>query len=416
MNQPASSSPAHPGAIVLKDLVPAIGVLGLTALALTGAIWLTLPHWYPQARDSVSRPSIESLPGALFSVVDGREASQDGNARVVGDLERNRVVFLTRTMFRAARYSALRLDLSGVHPDLRTELYWRTFQKPGEYHYLPLKRGAEDTTWHLLAGEEGWEGQIMEVGVVLSGLHASQPMRLESLQFRQTSRAVLGRILWQDWRVFSPWRQGSANSYAGYSDDAAFSPVAVASLWMLGSLFGLAAVGRVRRWRLQRALVPGLFVIMVPWLFLDSLWQHRLGDQLAATQQRFGAMSQADKRQMEDDAGLRRQAQSILESLAPIRGKRVFLLRDDVTGHDFHRLRLQYHLLPLNVYNFGKRLPAPEHARTGDYVLLLDEPEQVIFESGQGELRDGRNSLPASLVERQPRMSLYRLQIARDMQ
>jgi hypothetical protein len=391
-----------------RALVGALAALLLIGIALTTGIYWTLPRLYPAA-PLPADAQVREFPGISFTIARGRDTARDGSALVVDALQGRQAAFVHRDFFPAASAPVIEVALSGVHPELTTELYWRTAEAPDTPRFLQLERGAADVTWHLLAGREGWRGQVIELGVVVSGLRAFQPIQLHSLTLQPASRAVLARLLWQDWRLLHPWRQGSTNYYRGAAEHAPLTPVAVASVWMLGALVLVLALARWRRWPPAAAVAAAVLTVMGPWLALDGLWQQKLVEQVTATQQRYGGLAQAEKRRMEDDTGLRRQALELLDALAPIRGKRAFLVHDS-SGHNYHRLRLQYHLLPMNVYNFGATLPDPSSVRPGDHVLLLDEPASVRFDRGRGLLDDGEVTLPAEPMARLRRVSLFRIE------
>jgi hypothetical protein len=370
------------------------------------ALWWRLPDLYPDV--ALGAGSSAEIAGSRFSVPEGLGVSRQAGATVVRRMEEQQVVFVTRSFFAAAQAPILRLRLSGAHPDLVTELYWLTADAPGDPRFLELHRGDAASTLHRLAGREGWQGQVVEIGIVVSGLHATDPLRLSALSFPEVSRKALAELLWQQWRAFSPWRMGSTNYYRGFSADAPLGPAPVAAVWALAGVLGLAVLSVVRGWSLAGLLPAALTAVMVPWLALDGLWQFRLAEQLDATRERFGGMTQTEKRSMEDDASLQREAARVLEALAPVRGRRLFVLRDSV-AHDYHRLRLQYHLLPLNVYNFGSALPDPAAVREGDFLALLDSPGDVRFDAERGALVDGDVVVPAEPVLDGERLSLFRL-------
>ena len=393
-----------------RALVGALVALLLVGIAVTAGIYWMLPRLYPAAPLQADA-EVREFSGIAFTIARGRETARDGSALVVNAMEGRQAAFVHRTFFPAASAPVVEIALSGVHPELTTELYWRTADAPDTPRFLQLERGAADVTWHLLAGREGWRGQVIELGVVVRGPGAFHPVRFHSLTLQPASRPVLARLLWQDWRLLHPWRQGSTNYYRGAAEHAPLTPVAVASVWMLGALVLVLAQARWRRWPPPAAVAAALLTVMGPWLALDGLWQQKLFEQVTATQQRYGGLAQPDKRRMEDDAGLRRQALELLDALAPIRGKRAFLVHDS-SGHNYHRLRLQYHLLPLNVYNFDSTLPDPSSIRAGDLVLLLDEPDAVRFDPEQGVLTDGEVELPARPVTRLRRVSMFRVPAA----
>jgi hypothetical protein len=400
----AASERAGPGP--LASLAWALALLAAAALVLAAVMWWMLPRLYPDVRLGEGR-SIE-IEGSRFAVPEGLGASRAPGATVVEALEEQQAVFVARAFFPTSQAAVLELALTGGHPDLVVELYWLTAQSPDQPRFARLHRGDEAVTLHRLAGLEGWDGQLVEVGVVLSGMHAIEPMRLEGLSLLPATRATLARMLWQDWRVFSPWRLGSTNYYRGAPADAPLKPTPVAAAWALIALAAFALIAWLKRWPLRAALPGAVAAVMLPWLALDGLWQTRLAAQLDATQARFGGLAQPDKRAREDDVLLQAHAHAVLDALAPVRGRRLFLVRDS-QRHDYHRLRLQYHLLPLNVYNFGTSLPDPGDVRPGDFVALLDDPEAVAYDPVGHVLSDADAKLPAERVLTLQRLSLYRL-------
>jgi len=374
------------------------------------ALWLWLPQLYPTVPVD-GRVTPKRLAGSLFQMVSGAGSFRDGNTLVATGLRDGQVVFQTDAFVAAQRYPLMRLDLSGVHPELTVVLLWRSPPPNRGTRVMRLERGSAATSWHLLSEVRDWHGRIADVAIGVFGQRAFEPIRLESVSFEPATRAALARLVWQDWRLFSPWSQRSANTYQGVRSSAVLHPVAVVTVWLLTTLLLLAGFARWRRLAFSTWLPAATAVVLIGWLAVDGLWQLRLADQVAATQVRYGGLDQAGKRAREDDADLHAQAGALLEAMAPVRGKRLFLVHDSV-GHDFNRLRLQYHLLPLNVYNYGAELPAPADARPGDLVLLLDRPRGVRFDRAAGRLEDGHRRWPATLVMTQPRFVVFRLQEA----
>ena len=144
----------------------AFGALALVGVLLALLLWLLLPRFHPGVGPlDGSGPSLE-LPASRFAAVTGGDVERRSGALVIGSLQDGEAVFAIRESFDAADYPMLRLALSGVHPNLETELYWTTADAPRELNYLPLARGDETVTWHRLAGRAGWEGRVVELGVV----------------------------------------------------------------------------------------------------------------------------------------------------------------------------------------------------------------------------------------------------------
>lgn len=382
--------------------------LAMSAGVVSATLWFCLPWLYPDALLD-DRVASARLAGSRFHLVSGASSSVDGTALVITGLRNGRASFQTKTFFAADRYPFMRLDLSGVHPELKVLFLWRSPSPNSPWHMIGLERGSEAVTWHLLSAAPGWHDQIADVAIGVFGRRAFEPIRLESVSFEPATRAALARLVWQDWRLFAPWSQSAANNYSGVRPGAVLHPVAVVNLWLLGTLLLMAGFARWRRLTFSSWWPAAVAVVLVSWLLVDGLWQLRLADQVSATQVRYGGLDQAGKRAREDDADLQVQARALQDEIAPVRGKRLFLLHDSV-GHEFNRLRLQYHLLPLNVYNFGAELPAPRVGRAGDLVLLLDRPRHLRFDRIDGVLDDGHTRWAAELVMEQPRFALFRLQ------
>ena len=138
-------------------------------------------------------------------------------------------------------------------------------------------------------------------------------------------------------------------------------------------------------------------------------WQRKLLLQLGVTRDTFGGVPAAERPGRDIDAHLFALAQRLAPQLPPDPSRRVFLLYA-AKGHQYDRLKLQYHLLPRNVFNFGSSLPEPGTFRAGDHVLLLGSIPSVAFDATSGLLRDDDRALAASPVDVTDAAALYRLE------
>ena len=94
------------------------------------------------------------------------------------------------------------------------------------------------------------------------------------------------------------------------------------------------------------------------------------------------------ERQLADyDAPLYRYAHRLKTEVLPEAPQRLFLLHDS-DGMNFDRLKSYYHLLPHNIYAYG-RYPVKESTRQGDHILLLGQIPDLVFDASKGELRWG---------------------------
>ncbi len=387
----------------LGSLIALIG----SAAVLAAAIWFFLPFLYMDGTVDSHRDSVR-LTGDTFQVVTGSGATRDGQSLVAADLRDGQLILRRDVWMLADSHSMVRLDLSGVHPDLQVALFWRHLDTVGQLHAMVLRRGAANVTWHLAGASPDWRGRVVELAIGVFGSETYEPVRLDAVSLEPATRMSLVRLVWQDWRLLLPWTQASINHYPGVPVGAPLHPVVVMTVWLLLAAVFLWGIARLRCWSFFD-LRPGLVVVVLaPWLLLDGLWQLRLVDQAASTQTRFGGLPPALMWERAHDADLWEQAQNLLDELDPVRGKRLFLVHDS-SGHDFNRLRLQNHLLPLNVYNFGNDLRALVRARPGDFVLLLDVPEAVRFDPDSRSLHDGRRRFRAESVMVQPRFEVFQL-------
>jgi len=77
--------------------------------------------------------------------------------------------------------------------------------------------------------------------------------------------------------------------------------------------------------------------------------------------------------------------------------QRAILLLHNSKGHNLARLKLQYYLLPHNIYNFNYLPPAEDSGRVDFVILLGNSPPETIEARGRRLYRDG-NSIGVELV------------------
>ena len=245
--------------------------------------------------------------------------------------------------------------------------------------------------------------------VTSSGGDSSAAPELRELSSHPSTRSTLVKRVWSEWTHFEPWQMSSVNRYAGALGEVLIHPAAAFSIWVAFAL----VIQLVGAWLLRlprRALVYAvLVVVLVPWVGLDRLWQSQLDQQVQVTRDRFGGITQASKHRREMDADLQRYAARLRQRIPESADQRLFILHDS-RGHNYWRLRLQFHLLPMNVYNFGGRLLPAGKMRPGDHVLVLDRIEGLQFEAECGVLAGAEQQWPAVRVDRHPFGRLYRLE------
>jgi len=387
-------------------------------------MWTMLPHLMPEDISGLPGSEASRLAGSEFTTVVAARSRQSGDSAVVLEMQpalRNGVqigeaVFRAEPNLRAENFSQAQLHLEGWRPGQKLFLFWRSSTAPDQQRFRELFHDREGTSWHTLFARDGWEGDILELAIGVFGAPGPLPLQLHELTFHPTNRsAILKRLHW-DWSRFQPWSYASLNTQGSDRSDILVKPATAAGLWASSALLLTAlcyATLRLRRRATPRyAAIAGLSAVIIPWLALDAAWQGQLERQLQATQQRYAGLTQSEKHRREDDASLQIYAARLRDILAPLRGKRLFLFNDAHEGHAYQRLRMQFHLLPLNTYNFGKQLLPPKEMHPGDHVLLLAPATAIYYRAEQERLQDKNYSYRATLLDEHSYGLLLRIEAA----
>lgn len=314
-----------------------------------------------------------------------------------------RGIFTRRVKLQAADYPFLQYTITDRHPAGYLYFIWRTEESPQEVYNAPLHWAGDDPSTTLLARNGDWKGTITEVGVDIYGNLRGRATTIESLNLSPASGNLLLQTLWTDWSAQRLWNQESINYWWGYRPGESLSPTLAAAIWTGASL--LLATALCLLLSLPPAL-PCALVLLISWAGLDLLWQKNLSGQLEETRYLFQGKSQNEKHLDEEDSDLYRYAQSLKNEVLPAPGVRIFLLHE-AERRGYRRLRTQFHLLPHNIYNFGS-LPRASSLQAGDYLLVLDEIEQLSYLQDQGVLTWNGESLPVELIDARAPGALYR--------
>lgn len=384
---------------------------GLTALGLAAALlWLSLPLVLVDGGGE--RPSVDAVslgaddfsaaPAAPWlAAIDERSGAAAGS--------RGRMLMRSSVSLKAENYPQLALALDSVAPDATVYVFWRTADEPEAVAFAELAAAGSGTNWYTLSAEDGWTGSIAEVAVATRGRPARAAPELSRLSFHPATRSTLVERAWSEWTRFEPWRMSSVNRYPGARGEVLVRPAGAFTLWVALAVAILLVGARLLRLPRRALAYALLLAVLIPWVGLDRLWQTQLDHQLQATRDRFGGLTQASKHDQEMDADLQRYASRLRERISGDADPRLFILHDS-RGHNFWRLRLQFHLLPMNIHNFGHRLLPAGEMRAGDYVLELERIEGLRFDAECGVLADAERQWPAVLVDRHPFGRLYRLE------
>jgi len=304
----------------------------------------------------------------------------------------------------AADYAYATVALEGLAPTQQARFAWKARAEGVTTPVtarLPWTGGGTVT----IALPPSWRGTISEIGLLVAG-EAGTVLRVTSLTLREPSIRSWLRARQDDWLHFGPWQLVDLNFLRAHGLGTAprFAPTVLAAC-AVAAVLALAAGRGSRR---QRAPLALALVLAAGWFLLDAAWQRKLLLQLDVTRDTFGGVSATARHEQDIDAHLFALAQRLAPHLPPDPSRRVFLLHA-AKGHQYDRLKLQYHLLPRNVFNFGSSLPEPGTFRAGDHVLLLGSVPGVTFDAASGLLSDDDRALAASPVDVTDAAALYRL-------
>jgi hypothetical protein len=306
--------------------------------------------------------------------------------------------------FRAEDAGIARLRMDPLPGQVKGGVFWRSADQQ-RIQSMPLSSTGTRITADL-ARHRAWQGTITEFGIVFLG-PATETLNLSELHLERPSFS--GRLPAYLAALAEPdaWTQRTIN-FLGY-------PPAVrdASPSLLGAsvvFFALVVLSPLLLTHRTRPAVPamalGVFVAM--WLLLDTRWQWILLSNATEARATWAGTPSGAKDLGSHDSRLRQFAMDLKRDVLPPSPQRIFIVHDS-EGHNIARLRLQYHLLPHNIYNFGKK-PKRRFAREGDYIILFGAVPGVTYRPSETALRIGEGkSIPAQAVHRSTSASVFRV-------
>ncbi|MFV8819725.1 hypothetical protein [Haliea sp. E17] len=332
------------------------------------------------------------------------EETESGGMRItaleVGPKD-TRSIYTTRVGFKADDYPYLQFRITGQNPGSFYYFIWRTAEKPDETSHIILPRINDSAHVSMLADNPAWEGTITEIGVDVYGELREVAQVVESLDFLPTSAWNLIRSIWSEWTGLETWNQRSAHHLMGGPYDQILPRPLAMACWAGGALVVLFLAGLLWRIDIRLAVVCA---VLGPWLVIDMLWQRNLSAQLEESEFLFGGKTQHEKHLAELDSDLYQYALHLKEVL-PEPGVKIYLLHNS-PRRDYRRLKMQYYLLPHNIFNFG-HLPIPAKLREGDYLLVLDQVPGLDYDEQSNVLRWNSRSIPVERIDDQSPGALY---------
>ncbi len=372
----------------------------LLALAFLGYWSLTGPA---ESRDLY-------VPGKEFRAAVG-QARVEGDQLVVSGFEgaspRRQAVLSLRRQLDSEAYRFLTIAMSQLPPGMAATVFWRkSGHAQGDALYSqPVPGNVAGATTLDMTLNPAWTGPLAEIGLLLAGDPESRPVFFSGISLADRGVGpVLGSLLTQ-WTGFRSFDQTSINRLSATFTAGAPSPIPVAAVWAGLSLLFVLAGGLLGK---AAPRITYLLVVLTVWVTLDLLWQRQLSAQLQLSQQLFQGRSVAERHGRDFDSALYDYARQLKSGGLPATPARLFMLHNS-QGHNFQRLKLQYYLLPHNIYNLSV-LPPEGAVREGDYILALVPVPGLEFHGGRSLLRwDGGAPVPATLEHSHPMGKLFRV-------
>lgn len=393
----------HDTSIVKNNSITACGfaALSLVISGLVVVVYFLAVHWQSDS----GGPGRMVLAGADFAAVIG-SANVRGDRLSIGDFEgdgsRSSAVVTARRSFDASEYRYLSLDFRGNIAGLEAKLFWKPLGVDG-FFQLPIVMPYDGDVRLDMGGHGDWQGKISELGVVLTRGGQPSPVDFGGLILDPPGVLPAARQLLAEWSGFRGFSYSSINSLPATVTPGVLSPVPLAGSWMIISLL-LLSLGR----RAGLA-IPGpsfLLALLVPWIVLDLLWQRELSTQRDITGNLFAGKSMAERHEVDIDREQYRYARELEMEALPSEPVRLFILHNSYS-HNLDRLKMQYYLLPHNIYNLGP-LPPEGSLGEGDYLLVLGGIPGVGYNPKESLLQLGGGvSVPVTLKHTHLYGSLY---------
>lgn len=315
--------------------------------------------------------------------------------------EYNIAVLSSQPDILAEAYPFLYLDGVLNRSSFFFSIFWRSSAAPDLINTYPLKTSNHNVGWIQLAGKDGWTDRILEFGFIVRGGKPETPIRFPVTTLHDNSLVNALSLTWNDWiRITSP-TQSSINAISRGPHTPYVSITFLGAMWAFASII-ICFLAYRRRPSLNNLCIQ----LVIPWLCMDLLWSREFVHQTHESMQKFRANPHAPQYLEDPDAALAQYAVDVKKTMVDQGGKRIFIVHPSL-GHNFERLRLQFHLLPLNIYNFG-RFPPTNHLKEGDFLLIFNT-QRIKYRPKHEVLVWGKRRLRVNLFESNDTFSLYKV-------
>lgn len=379
-----------------------------TLAGVLGALLLWLGLWFAHYLDATLVSPQLTFTAERLRLAEGTGAGNGEGLSVPSPRTgKPALIMVAESGIPARDYSQLSWDITGLPENVALAVVWTSSAAPGkgQTRLVSVAELAADLV--TLASEPAWQGQIVQLGILLKGAWTA-PLLVKSLSLHRKAPSPLDALaaLERDWKPSEPWTQRSINFHIGAERGRWLTPVTTLAMWVATGFIGFVLVSRPL---ITGRLATGFAILaLTAWFLLDARWQWQLGERLLATYQTYGGLNLAERARVAPDNRIHSAVGQIREQL-PDDLARVFIVHQETSAYLPGRIR--YHLLPYPAYAGLSRLPRPNQVRAGDHLLVLGNVTGVRYDPQSGILVGSTGGLAV-----EPRLAipgfgnLYRVQ------
>lgn len=351
----------------------------------------------------------KEVPASSFVARVGQARPEGTALRLLGvtvEHDRNEAVISSRQSLTAESTRYVTAALSHVNPDVQVTLFWRTRSGGETFFTRSLPSGGLGQLTVDMSQNQDWTGYISEIGLVFQNEH--EPLRpvFDGLSFAASGIRPKIASLVSQWTAHRRFDQVSINRLPATFSEEGISPVIAATTLVA---LAITICGCLAYAGLKVNYVSYITIALITWIAVDVLWLRQLWVQQQLTQEMFSGMS-IEERHLRDVDGLYYQhAMELKREILPLSPARIFIFHDS-WDHNYQRLKMQYYLLPHNIYNFGPIPKAKEHLHPGDYLLVLGDNPRLEYNPTGRFIRWGPGlSVAVSVEHSHPLGKLYKV-------
>jgi hypothetical protein len=390
----------------LKPSNKSLSSLAIALLSLVLGLIACVPLLYMQFQATTPDPGVASAGPLVIGSDKMRMIAYKPYASGFGKLRTDIKIFSTRKIsLDSTRYPYVTIQTEGDGASITSHFFWRNASAPRITHRvkLPWLQGAPIT--QPLLQHPGWQGEIVEAGLIIAGKLERVMFRPESLTFAPPSFANHLSTIVTEWLMYEGWSQRSINFRTEGKSKKILSINLAVGTWLGVSLL-IFSILLFAQHRLQGPtppnktnLAPALLVLIaLPWLALDLLWQTELLHRVQQTYHLFYGKSVQQRRLAMKDEYLYDYAQYIKGQIFQRKGERAFIFSGDTVNYE--SLKLRYYLSPIQTVIYPG-LPQLTHVRNGDLLIFLAGFEKLAIDRSTRQLTFPNGStVTASLIDR----------------